>query len=106
MDSPLLRVTDLAISQIKHILGQEELTDQVVRVAISEKTPTGFQYQLEFCDRAERSDTDVLLEQDELLFYIAGDSADDLRGTTLDYVDNGFSAGFKFDNPNKPRLLE
>lgn len=106
MDSPLLRVTDLAISQIKHILGQEDLADQVVRVAISEKTPTGFQYQLEFCDRAERSDTDVLLEQDGLLFYISGDSADDLRGTTLDYVDTGFSAGFKFDNPNKPRLLE
>lgn len=106
MDSPLLRVTDLAISQIKHILGQEELADQAVRVAISDKTPTGFQYQLEFCDRTERSDTDVLLEQDDLLFFITGDSVDDLRGTTLDYVDTGFSAGFKFDNPNKPRLLE
>ena len=29
-----------------------------------------------------------------------GESAEDLRGTKLDYVDTGFSAGFKFDNPN------
>jgi Fe/S biogenesis protein NfuA len=106
MDSPLLRATSVAIQQIKHILEEEQLADQAVRIGISERSPTGFQYQLEFCDRAERRDDDVLLEQDALLFYVAGDSADDLRGTTLDYVDTGFSAGFKFDNPNRPKLLE
>jgi Fe/S biogenesis protein NfuA len=106
MDTPLLRATPVATQQIKHILAQEELADQAVRVAISDKSPTGFQYQLEFCDRSERKESDVLLEQDELLFYIDGPSAEDLRGTTLDYVDTGFSAGFKFDNPNKPKLLE
>lgn len=106
MDSPLLRVTEVATQQIKRILAQEELSDQAVRVAIAEKSPTGFQYQLEFCERKERREGDILLEQDELAFYVSGDSADDLRGTTLDYVDTGFSAGFKFDNPNRPRLLE
>ena len=48
----------------------------------------------------------MILSQDGLTFYVAGDSASDLRGTTLDYVDTGFSAGFKFDNPNRPKLLE
>jgi len=106
MDSPLLRATDVAVQQIKHILEQEELTEQAVRVGISDKSPTGFQYQLEFCDRSEQSDSDVVLVQDGLLFFVLGDSAADLRGTTIDYVDTGFSAGFKFDNPNKPTLLE
>lgn len=106
MDSSLLRVTPVAIQQIERILEQEQLADQAVRVGISSKSPTGFQYQLEFCDRSERRDSDVELEQSGVLFYIDGASADDLRGTSLDYVDTGFSAGFKFDNPNKPRLLE
>jgi len=106
MDSPLLVATPVAIQQVKHILEEEGLVDQAVRVGISERSPTGFQYQLEFCDRSERRDDDVLLEQDVLLFYVDGKSADDLRGTTLDYVDTGFSAGFKFDNPNRPKLLD
>ncbi len=106
MESPILQVTADATRQIKKILEQEELQEQAVRVGIAERSPTGFQYQLEFCDRAEREEKDVLYEQDEVLFYIDGESAEDLKGTTLDYVDTGFSAGFKFDNPNKPKLLQ
>lgn len=103
---PVLRATDEATKQIAHILEQEQLSDQAVRVAISERSPTGFQYQLEFCDASERRPDDLVFEQGTLLFYIAGDSVEDLRGTKLDYVDTGFSAGFKFDNPNRPKLLE
>ncbi|MET0339978.1 MAG: iron-sulfur cluster assembly accessory protein [Polyangiales bacterium] len=106
MDSPLLVATPVAIQQIKHILEEEGLASQAVRVGISERSPTGFQYQLEFCELSERKDDDLLLAQDDLTFYVAADSAADLRGTTLDYVDTGFSAGFKFDNPNRPKLLE
>jgi Fe/S biogenesis protein NfuA len=102
----VIRATEAATAQIARILASEELTDQAVRVAIAERSPTGFQYQLEFCDRSERKPSDLVLEQDQLLFYVAGDSVDDLRGTALDYVDTGFSAGFKFDNPNRPKLLD
>jgi Fe/S biogenesis protein NfuA len=105
METPFLSVTEVATSQIKHILEQEELQGQAVRVGIAEKTPTGFQYRLEFCDRAERAEGDLVFEQAGVLFYIDGDSVEDLRGTSLDYVDTGLSAGFKFENPNKPKLL-
>lgn len=103
---PVLQATDEATQQIARILEQEQLSDQAVRVAIAERSPTGFQYQLEFCDVSERRADDFVFEQGALLFYIAGDSVEDLRGTKLDYVDTGFSAGFKFDNPNRPKLLE
>jgi Fe/S biogenesis protein NfuA len=106
MDAPLLRATEVAIKQIKHILDEEQLADQAVRVGIGDRSPTGFQYQLEFCDQTDRRDDDVVLEQDDVVFYVLGESAEDLRGTTIDYVDTGFSAGFKFDNPNRPKLLE
>lgn len=100
-----LRVTATATEQIKRILAQEAMQDQAVRVGVSSRSPTGFQYQLEFCDRSERRASDEVFSCDEVLFYLDGDARDDLRGTTLDYVDTGFSAGFKFDNPNKPSLL-
>lgn len=105
METPVLSVTEVATSQIKRILEQEELSDQAVRVAVGSRTPTTFQYQLEFCDRSEQKEDDLVFEHDEVTFYVSGDSLDVLRGTTLDYVDTGFSAGFKFDNPNKPPLL-
>jgi Fe/S biogenesis protein NfuA len=105
MDTPILTATDNATQQIKRILEQEGLSSQAVRVGISDRSPTGFQYQLEFCDLAEKGESDAEFEQDGVLFYVVAGSAEDLRGTTLDYVDTGFSAGFKFDNPNKPKLL-
>jgi Fe/S biogenesis protein NfuA len=101
-----IEVTLVATAQIKKILQQEELVDQAVRVGISEKSPTGFQYKLEFCDLSERAPDDVVFTTDEVVFYLEADSVDDLRGTKLDYIDNGMSAGFKFDNPNKPKLLQ
>lgn len=101
-----LHVTPGATAQIKRILEQEGLSEQAVKVAISERSPTGFQYQLEFVDRADKAASDVVVEQDEITFYVDGESLDALVGTTLDYVDTGFSAGFKFDNPNRPKLLE
>jgi Fe/S biogenesis protein NfuA len=106
MTTPILTVTEIATTQIKRILEQEGLSEQAVRVGVADQTPTSFTYQLEFCDRSEQTPRDTLYEQDELLFYIDEASVEVLRGTTLDYVDTGFSAGFKFDNPNKPKLLE
>lgn len=103
--APLL-VTAAATAQIKRILEQEALSEQAVKVAIAERSATGFQYQLEFVDRADKREGDLVLEHEELVFFVDGASVDALVGTTLDYVDTGFSAGFKFDNPNRPKLLE
>jgi len=105
MEEPIVRATQKATDQIKRILEQEGMAEQAVRVAIAQRSPTGFQYQLEFCERAERKPDDHESVQAAVLFYVDGSSADDLRGTVLDYIDTGLSAGFKFDNPNKPALL-
>jgi Fe/S biogenesis protein NfuA len=105
MSTDVLTVTEVATNQIKRILEQEELADQAVRVGLVVKGPTSFQYQLEFCDRSDKQDDDFVFEVDGVTFYVAGDGLEQLRGTSLDYVDTGFSAGFKFDNPNKPKLL-
>jgi Fe/S biogenesis protein NfuA len=105
MSTDVLTVTEVATNQIKRILEQEELSDQAVRVGLVRTSPTNFQYQLEFCDRGDKQDDDFVFEQDDVMFYVAGEGLEQLRGTSLDYVDTGLSAGFKFDNPNKPKLL-
>jgi Fe/S biogenesis protein NfuA len=105
MSTDVLTVTEVATNQIKRILEQEELNDQAVRVGVVSKSPTNFQYQLEFCDRSDKQDGDLVFERDGVTFYVSGDGLEQLKGTSLDYVDTGFSAGFKFDNPNKPKLL-
>src|SRR5688500_6863796 len=90
----IIAPTETAVSQIKRILEQEGLSDQAVRVGISDRSPTGFSYQLEFCDQSEKTAEDTVLQHGDLVFLIHTESLEDLRGTTLDYVDTCFSAGF------------
>ena len=54
MSTEIITATEQALGQIQRILEQEGLVDQAVRVGISEKSPTGFVYQLDFCDRSEK----------------------------------------------------
>ena len=105
MDRPIIQLTELAVSQIKKIMTQEDCAEQAIRVGISKRSPTGFEYQLEFCDHSERADDDRVLDQDGIVLFVDAASVDDLAGTSIDYSDNGFAAGFKFDNPNKPPLM-
>lgn len=104
-ESAMIQLTEVAVTQIKKIMEAEDCGEQAIRVAISRRNPTGFEYQLEFVDEAEREEGDALVEQDGIRLFVDGDSISDLHGASIDYQDNGFAAGFKFDNPNKPPLM-
>lgn len=107
MEDVILTLTEGAVAQIKKIQeDDEELREQAIRVGISSRKATGFEYQLEFCDLDDKTEHDTIWEQDGVTLYVDAQSGPDLKGTSIDYVDQGFTAGFKFENPNKPELLK
>lgn len=70
-----------------------------IRVAVRTTGCSGMAYVLEFVD--ELADDDHLFDvNDEIKVVIDPKSLTYLDGTELDFVKEGLSEGFKFNNPN------
>jgi iron-sulfur cluster insertion protein len=96
--SEQLTLTDSAVARIKELLAKEGKPLAALRLYISGGGCAGMSYGMSI-DETVSSDDAVVMTRgikvvvDKLsLIY--------LRGSTIDYVDNLQSSGFKVDNPN------
>ena len=69
-----------------------------IRVAVRTSGCSGMAYVLEFVD--ETIDSDLIFKSQGLLIYADQKNLPYLDGTELDFVSNGLSTGFQFNNPN------
>ena len=69
-----------------------------LRLGVRTSGCSGVAYKLEFADVVE--DSDVEFESHGVRVLIDAKSLPYLDGTELDYVREGLSEGFKFNNPN------
>ena len=106
MAESILEVSEAATSKMRSAMRGEQLTDDsAVRVTVQE-LGAAFRYQLEFVKKDERRPEDATVEADGVLLLIDAESAPRLSGATLEYVDDVSGSGFRFDNPNRPKLLD
>jgi iron-sulfur cluster assembly accessory protein len=98
---PRLRLTKKAVEMVKSTMRKESVEGQGLRVAVVGGGCSGFQYGLDFEERAREND--VVIEQDGIRIYLDELSAEHLKGTTIDYVVSLQKSGFKFINPNATR---
>jgi iron-sulfur cluster assembly accessory protein len=70
-----------------------------LRLSVKESGCTGYMYVMEEVDEARDGDVIVELENG-LSVYVDADSVPYLRGTRLDYVQQGINRTLQFDNPN------
>jgi len=87
-----IKFTDKAIKQINHLLTQKE-KGSFFRIAIKGGGCSGFQYDFSF---------DKSIEKDDLKFeniLIDKTSADLLKGSEVDYVNELIGDSFKISNP-------
>lgn len=96
----MITFTPLAIERIVEIMRAEGKDGQALRVAIQGRGRGGFTYRLGFVDAAERTDGDTVIEAGAFQALVDADSAPDLAGTTIDYVETPVQSGFRIDNPN------
>jgi len=96
----MLTLTDSAKEQVLSSIQEEGKENLTLRIAITGRGPSGFQYSLDLVGAGENKDDDILVEHDDLKIYVERGSAENLEGTTIDFVTRLQESGFKFDNPN------
>ena len=97
----MMNVTDSAVQQLRALL--EERADSAgkgLRVQIAKGGCSGLQYEMSLDARKEG---DAVVSRDGVEFFVDEESAQLLRGATLDYHDGLTGAGFQFVNPNAAR---
>ena len=94
----MITVTDSAVQQLRSLL--ETRTDaerKGLRVQIAKGGCSGLQYEMSL---DSRKPGDAIVERDGVEFLVDDESAQLLRGATLDYHDGLTGTGFQIVNPN------
>jgi iron-sulfur cluster assembly accessory protein len=98
---PMINVTDNAVRQLRALLeGQAANERKGLRVQIARGGCSGLQYEMSL-DAQKAGDS--IVEKEGVEFLVDSESADYLRGATLDYRDGLTGTGFHIENPNAAR---
>jgi iron-sulfur cluster assembly protein/iron-sulfur cluster insertion protein len=99
--TPVVALTDSAARKVAELIAGEGEPSLALRVAVKPGGCSGFSYEMYF-DSAVESE-DVVAEFGGVRVVVDPESADRLRGSTLDYRDGLMGAGFAIENPNVTR---
>ena len=91
-------LTPKAIEMVKDAMQREGLAGYGIRVGVMGGGCSGFQYSMDFEEKAK--DGDFTIRQEGITLFVDSMSSMYLQGVTIDYVQGLQGAGFKFDNPN------
>ncbi|MEO5722609.1 MAG: iron-sulfur cluster assembly accessory protein [Chthoniobacterales bacterium] len=97
----MINVTDNAVRELRTLLeAHPESAGKGLRVGIAKGGCSGLQYEMSLDARKEG---DAVVAQDGVEFFVDDESAQLLRGATLDYNDGLTGTGFQIVNPNAAR---
>lgn len=95
-------MTDAAASKVAELLvGEESAESLALRVAVRPGGCSGYSYDMFF--DSEIADDDIVRSFGEVRLVIDPESADLIKGSSLDYRDGLQGAGFHITNPNATR---
>jgi Fe/S biogenesis protein NfuA len=101
MSDALIEVTEGARAKILELMGQEGQTGSALRFGVTGRGPGGFQYRLGFVGPEDRAADDLVVEAGGgLQVFVDAASADQVKGTTIEFVEDPLGSGFRIDNPN------
>ena len=97
----MINVTDSAVQHLRSLLAaKDEAAGKGLRVQIAKGGCSGLQYEM-LLDAHKTGD--AVVERDGVKFLVDDESAQLLRGATLDYHDGLTGTGFQILNPNAAR---
>jgi len=97
----MITVTDNAVRQLRVLLDAQAPNNRKgLRVQIAKGGCSGLQYEMSL-DAQKAGDS--IVEKEGVEFFVDSESANFLRGSTLDYRDGLTGAGFHIENPNAAR---
>jgi iron-sulfur cluster assembly accessory protein len=97
----MINVTDSAARQLRALLEQQsDAAGKGLRVHVAKGGCSGLHYEMSL---DEKRAGDQVLQHDGVDFFIDAESAEFLRGATLDFRDGLTGVGFQIVNPNASR---
>ncbi len=96
----MISVTEAARKKIIELMEAEDRKGLALRLAIRGRGPMGYLYDLQFVKEEEKDPADTVVEAGGFSVIIDAESAPNLEGATIDFVQGVFDSGFKIDNPN------
>ena len=99
-DATLLTVTDAAKEKIRSVIEDQGMEVEGLRISINGRSASAFEYGLGL--EVELGPGDVVIDCGDFKVLIDPESAENLQGAIIDYVEDLNSNGFKIDNPNTP----
>ena len=101
LEAPKINVTDNAVQQLRSLLAaRTDAERKGLRVQIAKGGCSGLQYEM-LLDAPKAGD--AIIARDGVEFLVDDESAQLLRGATLDYHDGLTGTGFQIVNPNAAR---
>ncbi len=95
-------LTDTAAAKVAELLAEEEGAEELaLRVAVRPGGCSGYSYDMFF--DSEVADDDIVRSFGSVKVVVDAESAELLKGSTLDYRDGLQGAGFHISNPNATR---
>ena len=92
-----LQFSDMALSHFSRLLKNEN-ADKSIRIGIKKAGCSGYEYFFEYAETQTKDDT--MIKHDDCTFLIDPQSFEFLKGSKVDYEEDGFNKGIKFHNPN------
>ncbi len=96
-----VNVTDAAVEKISELIASEGDESLALRMAVRPGGCSGFSYEMYFDSQIDPDD--FVEEFGQVRVIVDPQSAEMVRGSTLDYKDGLMGAGFAIENPNVTR---
>jgi Fe/S biogenesis protein NfuA len=96
----MVTITEAARKKILGLLEAEEQKNLALRMAVRGRGPGGFRYEMQFVGQDERGTEDTVVDAGDFQVLVDPESAPNLKGATVDFVDGAYESGFKIENPN------
>jgi Fe/S biogenesis protein NfuA len=96
----MITFTEKASSKVLELMQANETGPVALKIAILGRGPGGFIYSLRFVPEGERGSEDMEQAFEGFNVYVDAESAADLEGAKVDFLEDRFRSGFTVDNPN------
>lgn len=93
-----VKLTEGAVAKVGELISAEGEEGLALRMAVRPGGCSGFSYEMFFDSEVESGD--IVESYGDVKVVIDSQSAERLRGSTLDWKDGLMGAGFAIDNPN------
>jgi iron-sulfur cluster assembly protein len=94
-----LKFSDKAISHFTSSI-QSRGKGQGVRIGVKKAGCSGYEYFFDYVDGQPETKNDFIFNKGGCKIYVDPDSLSYLKGSMVDYSEEGLNKGIKFHNPN------